>query len=51
VDCVGDTGADGVAHCSVNTYGVPSDYTVRIEVFIKYNQAPYRATTELTIRD
>ena len=50
VDCVGDTWVNGVAYCTVNTYGLPADYTVRIEVFIRYNQVPYRATTELTIR-
>jgi len=51
VDCVGDTWVDGVAYCTVNLYGLPAGYTVRIEIFIKYNQVPYRATTELTIRD
>ena len=50
-DCVGDTFVDGVAYCTKNTYGLPAGFTVRIEVFIKYNQVPYRATTELTIRD
>jgi hypothetical protein len=50
VDCVGDTWVDGAAYCTANTYGLPAGYTVRIEVFIKYNQVPYRATTELTIR-
>jgi hypothetical protein len=51
VDCVGDTWVDGVAYCTANTYGLPAGYTVLIEVFIKYNQVPYRATTEVTIRD
>jgi hypothetical protein len=51
VDCVGDTWVDGVAYCTVNTYGLPAGFTVRIEIFIKYNQVPYRATTELTIDD
>jgi hypothetical protein len=51
IDCVGDTFVDGVAYCTENTYGLPAGFTVRIEVFIRYNQAPYRATTELTIRD
>ena len=51
VDCVSDTWVDGVAYCTQNTYGLPAGYTVRIEVFIKYNQVPYRATTELTIDD
>jgi len=51
VDCVGDTWVDGVAYCTENTYGEPGGFTVRIEVFIRYNQVPYRATTELTIRD
>jgi hypothetical protein len=51
VDCVGDTFVDGVADCTENMYGLPAGFTVRIEVFIKYNQVPYRATTELTIRD
>jgi hypothetical protein len=51
VDCVADTGVDGVAYCTANTYGQPAGFTVRIEVFIGYNQVPYRATTELTIRD
>jgi hypothetical protein len=51
VDCVGDTWVDGVAYCTENTYGLPPGFTVRIEVFIKYNQVPYRATTELTIDD
>jgi len=50
VDCVGDTWVDGAAYCTANTYGLPAGYTVRIEVFIKYNQVPYRAATELTIR-
>jgi hypothetical protein len=50
VDCVGDTWVDGMAYCTANTYGLPADYTVVIEVFIKYNRVPYRATTELTIR-
>ncbi len=50
VDCVGDTWVEGAAFCTVNTYGLPAGYTIRIEVFIKYNQSPYRATTELTIR-
>lgn len=50
VDCVADTWVDGVAYCTKNTYGLPADFTVRIEVFIRYNQVPYRATTELTIR-
>jgi hypothetical protein len=50
VDCVGDTWVDGMAYCTANTYGLPADYTVVIEVFIKYNQVPYRATTQLTIR-
>lgn len=50
VDCVGDTWVDGMAYCTKNTYGLPAEYTVVIEVFIKYNQVPYRATTELTIR-
>lgn len=50
VDCVADTWVDGVAYCTENTYGLPADFTVRIEVFIRYNQVPYRATTELTIR-
>ena len=50
VDCVADTWVDGVAYCTENTYGLPADFTVLIEVFIRYNQAPYRATTELTIR-
>jgi hypothetical protein len=50
VDCVGDTWVDGMAYCTANTYGLPAGYTVRIEVFIKYNLVPYRATTELTIR-
>ena len=50
VDCVGDTWVDGVAYCKVNTYGLPEDWTVNIEVFIRYNQVPYRATTQLTIR-
>jgi hypothetical protein len=51
VDCVADTWVDGVAYCTENTYGLPAGFTVRIEVFIKYNQVPYRATTELTIDD
>lgn len=51
VDCVADTWVDGVAYCTENTYGQPGGFTVRIEVFIRYNQVPYRATTELTIRD
>jgi len=51
VDCVSDTWVDGVAYCTQNTYGLPAGYTVRIEVFIKYNQVPYRATAELTIDD
>jgi hypothetical protein len=51
VDCVSDTWVDGVAYCTQNTYGEPAGYTVRIEVFIKYNQVPYRATAELTIDD
>ncbi len=51
VDCVGDTWVDGVAYCTANTYGLPAGYTVHIEVFIKYNRVPYRATTEVTIRD
>ena len=50
VDCVADTWVDGVAYCTENTYGLPADFSVRIEVFIRYNQVPYRATTELTIR-
>lgn len=50
VDCVGDTWVDGMAHCTANTYGLPADYTVVIEVFIKYNRVPYRATTQLTIQ-
>lgn len=50
VDCVGDTWVDGTAYCTENTYGHPSDFTIVIEVFIKYNQAPYRAATQLTIR-
>jgi hypothetical protein len=50
VDCVADTGPDGIAYCSENTYGLPSGFTVRIEVFIKVNEPPYRTTTELTIR-
>jgi hypothetical protein len=50
VDCVGDRWVDGAAYCTANTYGLPAGYTVRIEVFIKYNRVPYRATTELTIR-
>lgn len=51
VDCVSDTWVDGVAYCTQNTYGLPAGSTVRIEVFIKYNQVPYRATAELTIDD
>jgi hypothetical protein len=51
VDCVADTGADGVAACSVNTYGLPAGFTVGIEIFIGRNEAPYRATTQLTIDD
>jgi hypothetical protein len=51
VDCVADTWVDGVAYCTENTYGEPAGFTVRIEVFIKYNQVPYRATAELTIDD
>jgi hypothetical protein len=47
---VADTGPDGIAYCSENTYGLPSGFTVRIEVFIKVNEPPYRTTTELTIR-
>jgi hypothetical protein len=50
VDCVADTGPDGIAYCSVNTYGLPAGYTVRIQVFIKVNQPPYQTATELTIR-
>ena len=50
VDCVGDTWVDGMAYCTKNTYGLPAEYTVIIEVFIKYNQVPYRAATQLTIR-
>jgi hypothetical protein len=51
VDCVADTGADGVAACSVNTYGLPAGFTVGIEIFIGRNEAPYRATAQLTIDD
>jgi len=50
VDCVGDTWLNGVAYCTANTYGLPAGYTIHIEVFIRYNQVPYRAATELTIR-
>jgi hypothetical protein len=50
VDCVGDTWRDGIAYCTKNTYGLPSEFTVVIEVFVKYNQVPYRAATQLTIR-
>jgi len=38
------------AYCSINTYGLPADFTVGIEVFIQKNEPPYRATTQLTIR-
>jgi hypothetical protein len=50
VDCVGDTGPDGIAYCSVNTYGLPAGFTVRIQIFVKSNEPPYQAATELTIR-
>ena len=50
VDCEGDTGPDGVASCSVNTYGLPSDYHAIIQIFILYNEPAYRAVTQVTFR-